>query len=264
MNCKRLGCVQPKSSTAWHNGMSGGAPDNVQCARLVSGESSALGIRRRRTTIIHRTVRWCTGLSGESSAANSLPSGKAKGRRGYNSPDCPVVHRIVRWANCRQRQRSAAQSSRDAWQLQRSAGGTGLSDAPTGPKLQRSTVLCMERNRAPDMISSCPVVHHPTEGKFGLPSWLPTAPSCLGVITGTPRRMEKSPKLSLSILKHPNSAPTHLFHCVSDLSSIWVVNSVGCVSSSSRDLCAWLCCEFESCVCCSSQPYSMLSLWSIL
>jgi hypothetical protein len=29
-----------------------------------------------------------------------------------------------------------------------------------------------------------------------------------------------------------------------------------CVSSSSRDLCAWLCCLFESYVCCSSQPYS--------
>jgi hypothetical protein len=34
------------------------------------------------------------------------------------------------------------------------------------------------------------------------------------------------------------------------------MNSVCCVSSSSRDLCAWLCCVFESCVCCSSQPYS--------
>jgi hypothetical protein len=31
---------------------------------------------------------------------------------------------------------------------------------------------------------------------------------------------------------------------------------VCCVSSSSRDLYAWLCCVFESCVCCSSQPYS--------
>jgi hypothetical protein len=28
-------------------------------------------------------------------------------------------------------------------------------------------------------------------------------------------------------------------------------NSVCCVLSSSRDLCAWLCCVFESCVCCS-------------
>jgi hypothetical protein len=36
---------------------------SVWCARLVSGESAALGNRRRCTTIIHRTVRWCTGLS---------------------------------------------------------------------------------------------------------------------------------------------------------------------------------------------------------
>jgi hypothetical protein len=33
-----------------------------------------------------------------------------------------------------------------------------------------------------------------------------------------------------------------------------------CVSSSSRDLCAWLCYGFESCMCCSPQPYSVLSL----
>jgi hypothetical protein len=56
-------------------------------------EKAALGTRRRRTAIIHRTVRWSTGLSGESSAANSSPSGKAKGRRGYNPPDCPVSQR---------------------------------------------------------------------------------------------------------------------------------------------------------------------------
>jgi hypothetical protein len=41
----------------------------------------------------HRIVRWCTGLSGESSAVNSSLSGKASGRRGYNSPDCPVSQR---------------------------------------------------------------------------------------------------------------------------------------------------------------------------
>jgi hypothetical protein len=92
-NCKRLGCVQPKSSLAWHTVLSGGAPNSVRCARLVSGEMAALGNRRRCMAIIHRTVRWCTGLSGESSAANSSPSGKAKRRRGYNSPDCPVSQR---------------------------------------------------------------------------------------------------------------------------------------------------------------------------
>jgi hypothetical protein len=96
----------------------------VRCARLVLDELAALGIRRRRTAKNHRTVRWCTGLSGESSTANLLLSGKASGRRGYNSPDCPVVHRTVRWVNGRQRQRSATQSAGDAWLLQRSAGCT--------------------------------------------------------------------------------------------------------------------------------------------
>jgi hypothetical protein len=85
-----------KFSSVWHTRLSGGAPDSVRCARLVSGESAALGNRRWRTTIIHRTVRWCTGLSGESSAANSLPSGKAKGRCGYNALDCPLMHWTVR------------------------------------------------------------------------------------------------------------------------------------------------------------------------
>jgi hypothetical protein len=85
--------VQPNFSSVWHTGLSGGAPDSVRCARLVSGESAALGNRRRRTTIIHRTVRWCTGLSGESSPANSSLSGNGKRRHGYNSPDYPVSQR---------------------------------------------------------------------------------------------------------------------------------------------------------------------------
>jgi hypothetical protein len=99
-------------------------------------------------------------------------------------------------------------------------------------------------------------LHHPTEGKFGLPSWPPTAPSCLRAIKGTSRRMEESPKHSISILRLQDSNFTHSILCVSDLSSIWVVNSACCVSSTSRHLCAWLCCIFESCVYCSSQPYS--------
>jgi hypothetical protein len=102
---------------------------------------------------------------------------------------------------------------------------------------------------------TCPV-RHSTEGKDSLPCWSSTAPSCLGAIKGTPRRMEELPKHSLSILRLQDSNSTHSIPCVSDLSSIWVVNSVCCVSSSSRDLCAWLCCVFESCVCCFSQPYS--------
>jgi hypothetical protein len=63
-------------------------------------------------------------------------------------------------------------------------------------------------------------VRHSTEDKDGLPSWSSTAPSCLGAIKGTPRCREENTKHSLSILKHPDSAPAHSLHCVSDLSSI--------------------------------------------
>jgi hypothetical protein len=68
----------------------------------------------------------------------------------------------------------------------------------------------------------CPV-HHPTEGKFGLPSWPPTAPSYLGAIKGTLRRMEENTKLSQNILRLPDSDSTLLILSVSNLSSIWVV-----------------------------------------
>jgi hypothetical protein len=89
---------------------------------------------------------------------------------------------------------------------------------------------------APD----CPV-HHSTEGRNCLPNWSPTAPRCLGAIKETPRCMEEMTKHSLSILRHPDSAPTHLIRCVSDLSSIRVVNSLCCPLSSSLHFCAWLC-----------------------
>jgi hypothetical protein len=89
-NCKRIGCVQPKSSSAWHTGLSGGAPDSVWCARMVSGENAALGNRRRCTAIIHRTVRWCTGLSSEH-------PWRTRRSREKNQRRTAKIHRNVRW-----------------------------------------------------------------------------------------------------------------------------------------------------------------------
>jgi hypothetical protein len=84
----------------------------------------------------------------------------------------------------------------------------------------------LEGNRAPDMLQwlsggapDCPV-RHSTEGKDNLTFLSPMAPSCLGAIKGTPRHKEQYTKHSPSILRHPDSAPTHLFHCDSDLSFI--------------------------------------------
>jgi hypothetical protein len=96
--------VQPKSSSAWHTGLSGGAPDSVRCARLDSDEQAALGKIWRRTTIIHRTVRWCTRLSGEPMVASTMVGhtirrrrvARANGRQG--APDCPVC--TGQWPMC--------------------------------------------------------------------------------------------------------------------------------------------------------------------
>jgi hypothetical protein len=68
----------------------------VRCARLDSGEQATLGKLWWRTTIIHRTIRWCTGLSGEPTAASAMVGrairglrvARANGRLG--ALDCPV------------------------------------------------------------------------------------------------------------------------------------------------------------------------------
>jgi hypothetical protein len=70
-----------------------------------------------------------------------------------------------------------------------------------------------ERNRAPDSVRCAPdcPVRHVTEGKDCLPRLLSTAPSCLGAIKGTPRRMEEYTKHSLSNLDHSHSILAHSF-----------------------------------------------------
>jgi hypothetical protein len=102
-NRKRDGFVQPKTVQSGSTGLSGGAPNSVwwcteQCPvrQAGSGELAALGFRRWRTTINHRTVRWCTRLSGEPTVGQANgrtrnpheTRGRANGLKG--APDCPV------------------------------------------------------------------------------------------------------------------------------------------------------------------------------
>jgi hypothetical protein len=125
--------VQPKSSSVWHTGLSGGAPDSVQCARLASGEHATLGKNRRRTTIIHRTVQWCTGLSGEPMVASATVGRAIRGRRvarangRHGAPDCPVRHLAQRCNGrlCQNRKEiGTGTSTATVWWR------TGLSGAP--------------------------------------------------------------------------------------------------------------------------------------
>jgi hypothetical protein len=101
--------------------------------RLVNWPLS--GIRRRCMAKIHRTVRWCTGLSGEPTVGRAIP--------------------------------------RDAWPSQRSDGGTGL--CANGSKSSTVGCASLGRQSAPDMLQclsggapDCSV-RHSTEGKNCLP-----------------------------------------------------------------------------------------------
>jgi hypothetical protein len=168
---------QPRICSVWEH-------RTVRCARLDRAKWPLSGIHRRRTAIIHRTVR-C-------------------------APDCPVS------------QRSAARSARDTWSSQRLEGGTRLSGVHrTCPVRQRlsgcqgSAAPVKERNLAPDSVRctpDCPV-RQSTEGNISLPRMLSTAPSCLGAIKGTPRRMEENTKHSYNNHKHQDIDFAHSFHC---------------------------------------------------
>jgi hypothetical protein len=135
----------------------------------------------------------CTGLSGEPTVgrANGRPRnlratrGRANGRKG--APDCPVCTGHVRCAN-----------------------GSQIFSSQ-----QQSDELFMEINRAPDSVRCAPdcPVRHETEGKDGLPDLFSTAPSCLGAIKGTPRRMEEDIKHSYNLSKHQVIDLAHSIHC---------------------------------------------------
>jgi hypothetical protein len=93
-----------------------------------------------------------------------------------------------------------------------------VSGAPMALNLQRSASPKKEINPHRTVSGGaldCPV-RQATEGKYCLPGMLSTAPSCLGAIKGTPRRMEEHTKQSLSIPKHQDSNSAHSILCDSN------------------------------------------------
>jgi hypothetical protein len=138
----------------------------------------------------HRTVRWCTGLCPVRQAGSSelAALGNSPATYGYNSPDCPVYTGLsgeptVGRAIC-------------VGHVAEPTARRGHRTCPVRQRLQvcqRSTSPFKERNLAPDSVRCAPdcPVRQTTEGKNCLPRLLSTAPSCLGAIKGTPRRMEE-------------------------------------------------------------------------
>jgi hypothetical protein len=171
---------QPRICSVWEH-------RTVRCARLARANWPLSGIHRRRTTIIHRTVRCAPDCPVSQRSAGPTVSraicaghvAKPMARRG---------HRTVRCAN-------GSLSANGRLRCERKEiGHRTLSGV-------HRTVRC-----APD----CPV-RQMTEGKNCLPRLLSTAPSCLGAIKGTPRRMEKNTKHPLSTIDHSHIILAHLF-----------------------------------------------------
>jgi hypothetical protein len=222
---------QPRLSAVWVHQTVSGAPGWLWSNWPLSG------FRRWRTTKNHRTVRWCTGLSGEPTVGHAIRAWRVA------EPTVWWGHRTV-WC--------APNSVRCAYGSKSSTVGC----AQLGKQSALDSEQCLSGGTP-----GCPM-RHPTEGKNCLPGLLSTAPSCLGAIKGTPRRMEEYTKHSLIISKHQDSILAHLILCDSNLSSSWVQNSVcelrAQVVTSVR-VCAV---AFETCVCCFSLPYIRASLWS--
>jgi hypothetical protein len=188
---------------------------------------------------MHRTVWWV--LRGELVALGKRISGvrlKFTGLSG-GAPDCPVNQRssaptvgraiFVRCVAAP----TVGGGHQTVWCAPDSVRCANRPGAATFVRARKG------RRSAPNRLQwlsggapNCPV-RHSTEGKDGLSCWPPMAPSCLGAIKGTPRRMEELHKHSLSILRHPDFILAHLFHCVWDLSSIRVKDSLRCHLSSS-------------------------------
>jgi hypothetical protein len=117
-----------------------GTPDCPVVHRTVSGAPVQPPVNMplsgkvwRRTAIIHRTVRWCTGLSGDPMAASATVGRAIRGRRvaranGHQgAPDCPV-RQLARCCNGHLRQKRKEIHTRPSTVTVRWC--TGLSDAP--------------------------------------------------------------------------------------------------------------------------------------
>jgi hypothetical protein len=96
-NWKCLGSSSQESAESGGTGLSSGAPDSVRCARLARAKWPLSGIHRRRTAIIHRTVR-CTPDCPVSQRSAGPTVGRAICAGHVAEPTARRGHRSVRWA----------------------------------------------------------------------------------------------------------------------------------------------------------------------
>jgi hypothetical protein len=178
---------QPRLCSVWEHRTVRWCTGHVRCARLARVNWPLSGIHRRRTAIIHRTVR-CAPDCPVSQRSAGPTVGCAICARHVAEPTVGKEHRTVR-------------CTPDSVRCANSSQAPTVGFARKGKKSAPDSVRCA---------LDCPV-RQATQGKNCLLRLLSMAPSCLGAIKGTPRRMEEITKHSLSTLDHSHSILAHLF-----------------------------------------------------
>jgi hypothetical protein len=184
---------------------------------LAKSSQTCTSLRCTGLSSVHRTV-----FGAQAGARDELAAlGKSWGAAAIIhwivqcAPDCPVSQ--LRPRQRRQRNQWATRGLRQ-W----SPGRTRLFSVPPDcPVCQgyrgcngrlrqkrKEIVHCSLSGGAPDY-----PVRPRTEGNYCLPNGSPMAPSYLGAIKETPRRMEQYMKHLLNILRRLDSASTHLDLC---------------------------------------------------
>jgi hypothetical protein len=128
-NWKCLGSSSQDSAQSGYTGLSGGAPDSVRCARLALANLLLSGFHRRRTTIIHRTVRCAPDCPVIQQSAGPTV-GCAICARHVAEPTVGRGHRTVRCASDSVRCANGSKSANGRLCQIRKEIRTGLSGAP--------------------------------------------------------------------------------------------------------------------------------------
>jgi hypothetical protein len=117
--------------SVWGTGLSGGAPDSVRCARQPRPKWPLSGIRRRRTTKIHRTVR-CAPDCPVSQQSAGPTVGRAIRARHVAEPTVGRGHRTVRCAPDMSGAPTAPRSATVGFAVEGRKSGTGQCPVCTG------------------------------------------------------------------------------------------------------------------------------------
>jgi hypothetical protein len=147
-NWKCLGSSSQESAQSGSTGLSGGAPDSARCARLAWANWPLSGIHRRRTTIIHRTIR-CAPDCPVSQRSAGPTVGRAISAGHVAEPTARRGHRTVRCAPDMSGAPTAPKSAMVGCAILGRKSGTGQCPVCTG----LSGAPCDRRQELPSQIA---------------------------------------------------------------------------------------------------------------